>query len=170
MSFPLTEARKSGWLPPIMGIDSRSGFVAGVPYYWNIAPNRDATITPIVRTNRGPGVDGEFRYLEPGYSGTLRLDLLPYDRLSESTRYALNLAHDGLPMPEWGLQLHAHAGFGQQLLEGLSGRRAEPDAAPADHRCAAAARLLEPARRRRLDRHRRHPGLAAAAGKRCRAA
>ncbi len=107
VSFPLSEARKSGWLPPIMGIDSRSGFVAGVPYYWNIAPNRDATITPIMRTNRGPGVDGEFRYLEPDYSGTLRLDLLPYDRLSESTRYALNLAHEGLPMREWGLQLHA---------------------------------------------------------------
>ncbi len=107
VSFPLTEARKSGWLPPIMGIDSRSGFVAGLPYYWNIAPNRDATIVPIVRTNRGPGVDSEFRYLESGYNGTLKLDLLPYDRLSESTRYALNLAHEGLPMAGWGLQLHA---------------------------------------------------------------
>jgi LPS-assembly protein len=107
VSFPLTEARKSGWLPPIVGIDSRSGFVAGIPYYWNIAPNRDATIAPIVRTNRGPGVDGEFRYLEPNYNGTVKLDLLPYDRLTQSARYALNLTQDGLPVPEWGLQLHA---------------------------------------------------------------
>ncbi len=108
VSFPLTEARRSGWLPPIMGLDSRSGFVAGIPYYWNIAPNRDATITPIVRTNRGPGADGEFRYLEPEYNGKLRLDWLPYDRLTRSTRYALDLAHDGLPRPAgWGLQLQA---------------------------------------------------------------
>ena len=107
VSFPLTDARKSGWLPPLMGLDSRSGFVAAVPYYWNIAPNRDATITPIVRTNRGPGANGEFRYLEPDYNGDLRLDLLPYDRESGTTRYALNLAHEGLPTPDWGLQLRA---------------------------------------------------------------
>ena len=77
LSFPLTDARKSGWLPPIMGLDSESGFVAAVPYYWNIAPNRDATITPIMRTSRGPGVDGEFRYLEPTLQRRARLDLLP---------------------------------------------------------------------------------------------
>ena len=54
ISFPLTDARKSGWLPPLIAIDSSSGFVAAVPYYWNIAPNRDATITPVMRTSRGP--------------------------------------------------------------------------------------------------------------------
>ena len=107
VSFPLNDARKSGWLPPIMGLNSGSGFVAAVPYYWNIAPNRDATITPIVRTRRGPGVDGELRYLEPNYNGKPRLDLLPYDRQTSSTRYALDLAHEGQLTPEWGLQLRA---------------------------------------------------------------
>ena len=107
VSFPLTDARKSGWLPPVMGLNSGSGFVVAVPYYWNIAPNRDATITPIERTRRGPGVDGEFRYLEPNYNGILRLDVLPYDRQTSSTRYALNLSHEGLLTPEWNLQLRA---------------------------------------------------------------
>jgi LPS-assembly protein len=107
VSFPLAEARKSGWLPPIVGLNSGSGLVAAVPYYWNIAPNRDATITPIARTRRGPGVDAEFRYLEPDYAGKLRLDLLPYDRQTSSTRYALNFAHEGLIASEWGMQLRA---------------------------------------------------------------
>ncbi len=107
VSFPLTDARKSGWLPPIMGLDSSSGVVAAVPYYWNIAPNRDATITPIMRTNRGPGVDGEFRYLEPAYNGNLGLNLLPYDRDSGSTRYAVKLSHEGQLTPDWGLQVRA---------------------------------------------------------------
>ena len=107
VSFPLTDARKSGWLPPIVGLDSSSGFVAAVPYYWNIAPNRDATITPIVRTSRGPGVDGEFRYLEPSYGGRLGVALLPWDRQTEDARWAVNFSHAGEVAPDWGLQVRA---------------------------------------------------------------
>ena len=47
LSFPLTDERKSGWLPPSIGLDSSSGLDLTVPYYWNIAPNRDATIAPL---------------------------------------------------------------------------------------------------------------------------
>ena len=54
LSFPLSEERKSGFLPPSFGIDSRSGFQVAVPYYWNIAPNRDATFTLQVSVRRGP--------------------------------------------------------------------------------------------------------------------
>ncbi|MDB5913845.1 MAG: LPS-assembly protein LptD, partial [Ramlibacter sp.] len=43
LSFPLGDKRKSGLLPPTFGIDSVSGFELTLPYYWNIAPNRDAT-------------------------------------------------------------------------------------------------------------------------------
>lgn len=104
ISFPLTDARKSGWLPPSFALDSSSGFVAAVPYYWNIAPNRDATITPIVRTSRGPGVAGEFRYLEPTYDGQVRVDWLPDDRETHSARYALNFQHAQSIGSEWNLQ------------------------------------------------------------------
>jgi len=107
ISFPLSEQRKSGWLPPITALDSSSGFVAAVPYYWNIAPNRDATITPVFRSRRGPAVDGEFRYLEPAYNGKLRLDLLPQDRQTGTTRYAFDLAHEGSPGAPWEFQLHS---------------------------------------------------------------
>lgn len=65
LSFPLSSERKSGWLPPNVFLDNRSGLEFGVPYYWNIAPQRDATFTPFVLTKRGVGLDSEFRYLSP---------------------------------------------------------------------------------------------------------
>ena len=93
MSFPITGARKSGWLPPTVNLDSRSGFELSVPYYWNIAPNRDATIAPRLITRRGLGVETEFRYLAPDYDGSVNADLLPDDRLAGRTRHALSLQH-----------------------------------------------------------------------------
>jgi len=95
LSFPLSDERKSGWLPPNLDFTSGSGVELSVPYYWNIAPNRDATITPGISTRRGFAVNGEFRYLEPDYAGRLNLDLLPYDQVYENTRYWLTFDHIG---------------------------------------------------------------------------
>jgi LPS-assembly protein len=94
LSFPLTDARKSGWLPPSINLDNKSGFQTAVPYYWNIAPNRDATLTPGISTKRGASLGTEFRYLEPEYGGRFDLKLLPHDNLTGRARYALNLSHD----------------------------------------------------------------------------
>ena len=94
LSFPLSDERKSGWLPPSMGLDSKSGFQFSIPYYWNIAPNRDATITPEISTRRGPSVEGEFRYLEPSYGGEVKLNSMPNDRVTGTSRYALAAGHD----------------------------------------------------------------------------
>lgn len=95
LSFPLSDDRKSGWLPPSIGLDSRSGFELGVPYYWNIAPNRDATFTPTVLTRRGLALDSEFRYLEPQHEGRLRLHLLPQDRSVGRSRNAWQADNTG---------------------------------------------------------------------------
>jgi LPS-assembly protein len=95
ISFPLSDARKSGWLPPSLNIDSRSGVELAVPYYWNIAPNRDATLVPRVLTRRGFGLDAEFRYLEPGDDGLLAAELLPFDRAADRSRHALRWRHEG---------------------------------------------------------------------------
>jgi len=95
LSFPLSDARKSGWLPPSIDLDSRSGFMFGMPYYWNIAPNRDATITPTVRTRRGFGAETEFRYLEPTDAGRVALDLLPSDQVARRSRFAWLAEHAG---------------------------------------------------------------------------
>ncbi len=95
LSFPLSDARKSGWLPPSIGLDSRSGFEVGMPYYWNIAPNRDATITPTLRTRRGLALGAEFRYLEPSDKGRVVADLLPSDRVEGRSRWSWALEHEG---------------------------------------------------------------------------
>ena len=95
LSFPLSDQRKSGWLPPDLDFTSGSGIELSAPYYWNIAPNRDATISPAVSTRRGFAVNGEFRYLEPNFTGRLNLDLLPYDQVYKDTRYWLTFDHVG---------------------------------------------------------------------------
>ena len=95
LSFPLTEERKSGFLPPSIGLDSRNGFQAAIPYYWNIAPNRDATFTFSESLHRGPAVETEFRYLEPRFFGEVDFKLLPNDSAAGRSRYSLRLDHEG---------------------------------------------------------------------------
>ena len=96
LRFPLTGERKSGWLPPSFAFDSRTGAQLQVPWYWNIAPNRDATFTPLLSTKRGVGLGTEFRYLEPNYSGRLNLDVLPDDRVAGRSRYSIGVRHEAL--------------------------------------------------------------------------
>ena len=99
MSFPLTDQRKSGWLPPNLEITTGSGIELGVPYYWNIAPNRDATVAPRYSTRRGFAVDGEFRYLASDFAGQVNLDLLPHDNVADRSRYWGTLEHLGSLSP-----------------------------------------------------------------------
>lgn len=63
LSFPLSDARKTGFLPPTIGVDSTNGFEWSQPYYWNIAPNYDATLTPTLMARRGLGLAVSGRYL-----------------------------------------------------------------------------------------------------------
>ena len=93
MDFALNDQRKSGFLGPVLGSTVQGGSELTLPYYWNIAPNRDATIAPRVMTKRGILLNNELRYLEPTYSGEAHLDVLPSDRLANRTRSRLALAH-----------------------------------------------------------------------------
>jgi LPS-assembly protein len=68
-------------LPPTIGLDNKSGLEVTLPYYWNIAPNRDATLYPTLMSRRGIDLGAEFRYLEPTYNGVLRGNYLPSDPL-----------------------------------------------------------------------------------------
>ncbi|MEN9543930.1 MAG: hypothetical protein RLZZ598_763, partial [Pseudomonadota bacterium] len=113
LSFPLTDARKSGWLPPSINIDNKSGLELMVPWYWNIAPNRDLTLTPAVFARRGFALGSEFRYLEPDFGGSVGFHYMPQDRLADRSRWTLDLQHQGLLHPgallgeieyDWNLQ------------------------------------------------------------------
>jgi len=96
LSFPLSDTRKSGLLPPTYSVDNISGLTLVQPWYWNIAPNRDATFYPTLLARRGAQLGGEFRYLEPQYRGQLRADLMPEDKLRGSSRWAYSLQHSGV--------------------------------------------------------------------------
>jgi LPS-assembly protein len=110
LSFPLSDKRKSGLLPPTIGLDSLSGVELTVPYYWDIAPNRDATLYPTLMTKRGVDLAGEFRYLEPAYAGQVRADYMPNDLLRQRNRWGYAILHNGListPLPSpLGLNLN----------------------------------------------------------------
>jgi LPS-assembly protein len=95
LSFPLSDARKSGWLPPSINLDNKSGLEVQVPYYWNIAPQRDATLTPVVYSRRAIGLDAEFRYLEERHHGDVQSHWLPNDRVFGDSRYALQWQQQG---------------------------------------------------------------------------
>lgn len=92
-SFPLSDKRKSGFLPPTFGLDTLSGFSYTQPYYLDIAPNRDATLQPTLMTQRGLQLGGEYRYLEPRYAGTFRGEYLPGDALRGRDRWSYGLKH-----------------------------------------------------------------------------
>ena len=98
LSFSLNNQRKSGFLAPSVATNSKSGFEFTLPYYWNIAPNMDATISPHVLSKRGLQMKGEFRYLNTalggGYQGTAQAEFLPGDKLRDGKdRYGFSLQH-----------------------------------------------------------------------------
>ena len=96
VSFPLSDKRKSGLLPPTLNIGSVNGVEVKQPYYFDIAPNRDATFSPSVMSKRGIDYAGEFRYLDPRYSGELRANFLPNDQLRDRDRWSYGLLHRGV--------------------------------------------------------------------------
>lgn len=101
-SFPLENRRKSGLLTPYYAHSSTRGVEFGIPYYWNIAPEYDDTITPVYMTKRGVLLKNEFRYLDPRYGGELRLEYLPDDMLLQRSRNGISWQHHQTLAP--GLQ------------------------------------------------------------------
>ncbi len=82
LSFPLDDSRKSGFLYPTFGLSRRNGFELRLPYYFNLAPNYDATLTPRYLSKRGLMLGGEFRYLTASSHGSIDATYLPNDNLT----------------------------------------------------------------------------------------
>ena len=94
-SFALTSDRRSGFLPPIVGVTTRNGAEIAQPYYFDLAPNRDATVTTNVMSKRGVAIDTELRYLEKDYRGQARLNWMPSDNLTDQARWGWSSQHSG---------------------------------------------------------------------------
>ncbi|WP_210014437.1 LPS-assembly protein LptD [Pseudomonas palmensis] len=67
--FPIDDRRQSGFLPPSFSTSSDTGFMLVTPYYFNLAPNYDATLYPRYMAKRGLLMEGEFRYLTKSSEG-----------------------------------------------------------------------------------------------------
>jgi LPS-assembly protein len=93
ISFPVGNARKSGFLFPSFGNSDKSGFEVGVPYYYNLAPNYDLTLTPFLLSRRGLGLGVDYRYLTARSSGKFGTDYLPGDDLANDDRRLSTLWH-----------------------------------------------------------------------------
>ncbi|WP_337016876.1 LPS assembly protein LptD [Leclercia sp. AS011] len=82
LQLPVGDKRRSGFLIPNAKYSSTNYFEFYLPYYWNIAPNMDATITPHYIHKRGNIMwENEFRYLTQAGTGLMELDYLPSDKV-----------------------------------------------------------------------------------------
>jgi len=92
LDFPLSNDRKSGFLTSALGSSSSRGFEMSLPYYFNLAPNYDTTLTPRFMTRRGLQIGDQFRYLFPDIAGETNVEVLQ-DRVTDTFRYLLAWTH-----------------------------------------------------------------------------
>ncbi|WP_151449118.1 LPS-assembly protein LptD [Lacisediminimonas profundi] len=109
LSFPMTSERKSGLLPPSFGTSSRGGLQIQMPYYWNIAPNRDLTLYPRIIAQRGFQMGAQARYLGQTYSGQTRFEGMLDDQLAGRSRYAISSVHSQQLTPQLALSTNINA-------------------------------------------------------------
>lgn len=120
--FPLSGQRQSGLLPPTFGSSNKTGVDFAQPYYWNIAPNYDATLTPRIMTRRGVQFGGEFRYLGADHQGTTRLEWMPNDKLTGEERRLGSIQHQHRLAPNFYGTLDLNAVSDDAYFEDLSSR------------------------------------------------
>jgi LPS-assembly protein len=106
LSFSLSGARRSGWLPPTPAYSSRGGAELLVPYYLNIAPNRDLTLYPRYISRRGFQLGGVARYIgetDDGnyYEGRTFVEYLPHDKEAHRDRWQFNTVHTQAIAKDW---------------------------------------------------------------------
>ncbi|MFT4067723.1 LPS-assembly protein LptD [Paraburkholderia sp.] len=106
LSFPLSGARRSGFLPPTFSLSSTNGVDLALPYYFNLAPNYDLTVTPRIMTRRGEMLTADYRYLQPNDSGTMSFAWLPHDMITGTQRYSIALNQVWNPGSGFGAYVH----------------------------------------------------------------
>ncbi len=97
LSFPINDDRQSGFLFPSIGYDSDSGADIRIPYYLNIAPDRDATFASRILMKRGLMLGAEYRFLNPKDRGLFALEYLPSDQEFGDDRSSVYLEYQANP-------------------------------------------------------------------------
>jgi LPS-assembly protein len=121
LTFPISNARKSGVLTPTIGSAGRSGNEIALPYYWNIRENYDATISPRWLSNRGLQLGTEFRYLTKRNDGQVIFEYLADDSLIDSSRHLIAVDHRTVFNSGWRNTLDFREVSDAQYFEDLGG-------------------------------------------------
>ncbi len=124
ISYPVTNQRKSGFLLPAIGRSETRGLEFQIPYYFNLAPNYDATLTPRYMALRGVELISEFRYLWPGHDGEIEAEYLPNDAGTRENRYLLGWGHESLLGGGWRATVDAQTVSDTRYFEDLYGNSA----------------------------------------------
>jgi LPS-assembly protein len=107
ISFPIGDARKSGLLFPSLGSTTNSGAQLSIPYYLNLAPNQDLTLTPTLYSSRGVDVEAEYRRLSRRSRSEVLAVLMPSDRKANQARSRLRVQHRTELAGNWRLSVNA---------------------------------------------------------------
>jgi LPS-assembly protein len=121
LSFPIGDARKSGILSPEAGSTGRSGNEIRLPFYWNIAPNYDATIMSRFLTQRGLQIGTQFRYLSKTMDGSLNAEYLASDNIFNDSRTMMQLKHRTMFVNGWRNLIDIREVSDNQYFEDLGG-------------------------------------------------
>jgi LPS-assembly protein len=119
--FPLVGQRHSGILPPTLAHSNKTGFDLTVPYYWNIAPNYDFTLTPRYMSKRGLQMGAEARYMGASYNGTVHGEYM-YDKMTGETRSLGSFQHQQWLTPSLYGSIDLNAVSDDEYFEDLSTR------------------------------------------------
>ena len=103
LTFPIDGRRRSGFLIPTFGSSDETGTDISLPYYWNIAPNMDATLTPRLMSSRGLMLGTQFRHLASFQRLEIDGEILPSDQKNEDegVRGALRVTQYGYLGGRW---------------------------------------------------------------------
>lgn len=130
LNFSTHTERHTGFLIPKFGYNNLSGFQLATPYYLNLAPNRDATLTPQFFSRRGVMMSGEFRHLEADSNGLLAASILPDDQVFKAF-LSLNKTDyprlQALSPSRWSLLLDEQAKLSEDLSFALHAQKVSDD-------------------------------------------
>ncbi|WP_374482055.1 LPS-assembly protein LptD [Zoogloea sp.] len=122
--FPLGDSRKSGLLSPTFGTSNKVGFDLTIPYYFNLAPNYDDTLTTRYMGRRGLQLRNEARYITPTYRGTNYFEWMPNDEVEGRSRMAGQIRHNQIFGNGWAGNIDFSAVSDPRYFIDLSSRLA----------------------------------------------
>src|SRR5699024_7780254 len=119
-NFPIDDRRHTGFLVPVYGSSSDSGYMLALPYYINLAPNYDATVVPRFLSERGVQLSGQFRYRTRHHHGELDVAWLHNDsKYGGRDRGVVDFRHTGKLLPHVGIQARFGAASDNDYFDDL---------------------------------------------------